>query len=600
MSENDSILDPEYQTDAEHKEQPLPPLQPAPVLNYTIPSREAAPQQPVVPQQDCTPQQPAAPKQDSTPQQPTAPQRVDYTRPTAPYGSYSYIPQQPGNYRPSAAPRPAAQPSAQQNASAAPVNPQNPPVNPQSTPANAQSAPVNPYSAQGRYTPPQYVHPSYSAPQNSYYAPRSTYNAPASTQNSETHAEPKKEKKKASGVRIAVIALCCALVGSILGGGIVGFAMHSFYSSDAAVSAAAPSTDAAQPSINTAPASAPSTVAVDPSGRLSPAQIYEANVGAIVGIANEGTSYNVFGQASKTASSGTGFIISADGEILTNYHVVDGAQTLTVTMHDGSSYNAIVLGYEAESDVALLKIEASSLPTVTLGNSDYLNVGDEVAAIGNPLGELTYTMTTGIVSSMDRDVNTDGTPINMMQIDAAINPGNSGGPLFDMNGNVIGITTAKYSGTLNSGATIEGIGFAIPINDVLSILDDLRENGTVPNRAYIGITVSTVAASEAMQTPAGAQVATVTEGSSGANAGLQPGDIITAVNDTEIKSVEDLSKALKSFRAGDSAQLTVFRNGSELTLTISFDAKPAATEPAAEETVPQETESFNPWEFFLP
>lgn len=534
-------------------------------------------------QENAEPSAPAGVQEDAAPLEST-PQRVDYTRPAAPYGSYGYIPQQPGNYRPSAAPHPGTQPPAPQNA---PVTPQRPPV--------------NPYSAQGRYTPQypqqQYTQNPYAAPQVPYSAPRPQYTAPAQTPKQPVKPAPKKEKKT-SGARIAVIALCCALLGSILGGGIVGFAMHSFYGTDTEISATAPTTEATQAPVSTDPTQAPPVITTDTAGNL--AQVYESNVAAIVGIANEGTSYNVFGQVSKTASTGTGFIISADGEILTNFHVVEGAQTLTVTMHDGSTYSAIVLGYEAESDVALLKIEASGLPTVSLGNSDGLNVGDQVAAIGNPLGELTYTMTTGIVSSMDRDVNTDGTPINMMQIDAAINPGNSGGPLFDMNGNVVGITTAKYSGTLNGGATIEGIGFAIPINDVLSILDDLRESGMVPNRAYIGITVNTVAASEAMQTPAGAQVATVTEGSSGANAGLQPGDIITGVDGEEIKSSEDLSKALKSFRAGDSAQLTVFRGGSELTLTISFDAKPSATPTEPAETEPQEPESFNPWDFIFP
>ena len=551
MNENDTSFDSEFRQEAEKEEQP----------------KEEASQTPPV---------------SSPPQYGSAPRRTDYTRPSASYGSYGYIPQQPESYRPSAAPRP-------------PVQPQNP-----------QNTPVNPYSTQGAYVPNNPQQPPYTAAQNPYTAPHSTYTPPVNAQASASgaYSAPKqaapKPQKKTSGVRIAIIALCCALVGSILGAAIVGVTMHSIYGSEENVSAAAPTPETTRPQINTNPTEATSASPANSSGTLSPAEIYQSNVSAIVGIANEGTSYNVFGQISKTASSGTGFIISSDGEILTNYHVVEGAQTLTVTMHDGSTYRAIVIGYEAESDVALLKIEASDLPTVSFGDSDTLSVGDEVAAIGNPLGELTYTMTTGIVSSMDRDVNTDGTPINMMQIDAAINPGNSGGPLFDMNGNVVGITTAKYSGTLTSGATIEGIGFAIPINDVLTILDDLRESGTVPNRAYIGITVTTVAASEAMQTPAGAKVESVTEGSCGAAAGLQPGDIIIAVNETEINSIDDLSKELKNFRAGDSAQLTVFRNGSELTLTVSFDSKPTTSATEPEETVPTETDSFDPWDFFLP
>lgn len=531
----------------------------------------------------------------STPAEEFTPQRTDYTRPfSSSYGSRGYPD------RPSAAPR-------------APFYPANPDLNASSQRPSAnprQTPPVNPYSAQRSYPtqgepqdPYSVQRNPYAAPQNPYRAPQSPYmpygySAPSAAQRTQPESQPKKEKKKNTGVRMAIIALCCALAGSLLGGLIVGLSMRS--DSDEKTSVSVPATEAARPTSPTERPTYPASEESDPSGKLTPAQIYQGNVSAIVGIANESTAYNVFGQASRTASTGTGFIISADGEILTNYHVVEGAQTLTVTMHDGSTYNAIVLGYEAESDVALIKIEASGLPTVSLGDSDQLNVGDEIAAIGNPLGELTYTMTVGIVSSMDRDVNTDGTPINMMQIDAAINPGNSGGPLFDMYGNVIGITTAKYSGTLNSGATIEGIGFAIPINDILYILDDLRENGTVPDRAYIGITVKTVAASEAMQTPAGAQIDSVAEGSSGAKAGLQAGDIITKIDDKAITSTTDLSKALKKYRAGDSAVLTIFRSGSELTVTVSFDTKPTSAEPQPEETEPEETEYFNPWDFFFP
>ncbi|MDD7772697.1 MAG: trypsin-like peptidase domain-containing protein, partial [Firmicutes bacterium] len=196
-------------------------------------------------------------------------------------------------------------------------------------------------------------------------------------------------------------------------------------------------------------------------GALTPSEIYSKYVNAVVGIANEGTTTNYFGQVSATASSGTGFIITEDGYILTNHHVVEGAKTLTVTLNDGTEYPATLVGSEsAISDVALLKIDATGLTTVDIGDSDSLQVGEEVCTIGNPLGELTNTLTVGYISAKDREINTDGTPINMMQTDAAINSGNSGGPLFDMNGNVVGITTAKYSGETNSGTVIEGLGFA--------------------------------------------------------------------------------------------------------------------------------------------
>ena len=396
--------------------------------------------------------------------------------------------------------------------------------------------------------------------------------------------QPKRAKKhNGLGVKVAVLALCCALIGSLAGGAIVGAVLHKDEQQPASigqsVSSSSSHTQAAK---------------VNSDGSLmTPSQIYDANVPAIVGIANESTSYNIFGQVSETASSGTGFIISSDGEILTNYHVVENAKSLTVTTSDGTQYDATVVGYEADSDVALLKIDATDLPTVSLGSSNELGVGDQVAAIGNPLGELTYSLTVGYVSAKDRAVNTDGSPINMMQIDAAINPGNSGGPLFNMYGEVVGITTAKYSGSTNSGTTIEGIGFAIPINDVLDILDDLRQNGTVVDRAYLGIMADTTSTD-------GARIASVEDGSAAAKAGLQAEDVIVAIGDTKITSYTDLSRELKHYRAGDTVEFTVQRSGQTVTVTVTFDAKPTDTSSEASQET-QETQpegGWNPWNIF--
>ncbi|MBQ6430872.1 MAG: trypsin-like peptidase domain-containing protein [Oscillospiraceae bacterium] len=408
-----------------------------------------------------------------------------------------------------------------------------------------------------------------------------------------------KPKKKRMTMRIAVVALCCAILGSLLGGGAVGLAMHRMYRQDQTVAAdtAAPQ-KTAEPirQVTETPARPVST-----GGLKTPAQVYEENVGAVVGIANESTTYNVFGQRSETASSGTGFVVSSDGEILTNYHVVEGAHKLTVTLYDGSTYTATLLGYEAESDIALIKIDATGLQTVTIGDSDALLIGDEVAAIGNPLGELTYSITVGYLSAKDRAVNTDGTPINMMQIDAAINPGNSGGPLFNLYGHVIGITTAKYSGTTGSGASIEGIGFAIPINDALAIIDDLRENGTVLNRAYIGVTVSDVNAEQKQNgLPDGAFILSVVPGSAGDQAGILAGDVITAISGTAVKSLSGLSQALKSYRGGDAAVITVYRGGNTVDLEIVFDSKENQTTDPFEQTgeTTTETETVDPFDYF--
>lgn len=415
---------------------------------------------------------------------------------------------------------------------------------------------------------------------------------------------PQPPKKKHTGALVVLVAVCCTLFGSVFGAAVTGVILQDRYDERLERLEASVEAKEQMPQLV--------TPIVSEDGALTPAEIYTANVPAIVGISNESTGYNIFGQSSAIASTGTGFIISSGGEILTNYHVVENAQTLTVTLCDGTEYAATVLGYDAESDVALLKIEADGLPTVTLGSSSTLAVGSGVAAIGNPLGELTYSLTVGYLSATDREINTDGTPINMMQIDAAINPGNSGGPLFNMKGEVIGITTAKYSGTTTSGTSIEGIGFAIPIDDVLELLDELRENGGITDRAYIGITPASVTAgeAEAYGLPMGVLVTGVQSGSSGERAGLKKSDIITALDDHRVESYEDLAAALKKYRAGDEAVLTVYRSGRELHLDIVFDAKPQED---ATETPTQATESdeeddifgdaFGSWGFpwsFLP
>ncbi len=429
--------------------------------------------------------------------------------------------------------------------------------------------------------------------------PMPQYSAP---QANEPRPNPQKKKKHApmTAGKVLLVALCFALIGSILGGGMVCFWAQKnpevFSDDSGAVVKAAQ--EITQPSAQ--PVTQQQATPVTNNGKLlTPAQIYQMTVPGIVGITNEATGYG-----GTSASTGTGFVISADGEIITNYHVISGAQTLTVTLYDGTKYSATVLGYEESSDVALIKIDAQNLTALTLGDSDALIVGDEIAAIGNPLGELTYTMTVGYVSAKERDVNTDGTPINMMQIDAAINPGNSGGPLFNMKGEVVGITTAKYSGSTGGGATIEGIGFAIPINDATAILDDLRENGTVTNRAYMGITGSSVSAddAEAYDVPLGVRVSSVTESSSADKAGLQKNDIITAVGGKTVAAYEDLYRILRSYRGGDTASITVYRSGETLELSITFDAAQIQSAEQTQPVEPEPTEEIDPWEFwnFLP
>ncbi len=325
---------------------------------------------------------------------------------------------------------------------------------------------------------------------------------------------------------------------------------------------------------------------------LTPREVYAENVQSVVGVCTSGTT-NIWGQMTETSCSGTGFVFSEDGYIITNHHVIEGADRVTVTMYDDQEYDAKIIGSDKDNDVALLKIEAEGLRAVSVAEMQQVEVGEEVIAIGNPLGELTFTMTQGYVSALDREINTNGRPINMLQTDAAINSGNSGGPLFDMNGNVIGITTAKFSGqSSGSGASIEGIGFAIPIDDVLRIVYELQEHGYVTDRAYLGITVKdTDAAAAAMYNlPVGVYVVEVTEGSCAEKAGMLSGDIIIAFDGEKVETRNELLSVMNNYRQGDTVTVTVLRAGATVELSVTLDAKPQTVEeevPVQQEQQPQ-------------
>ena len=309
---------------------------------------------------------------------------------------------------------------------------------------------------------------------------------------------------------------------------------------------------------------------------LTASQVYARNVHSVVLIESTIVS-EVMGQTATGVASGSGFIMSEDGYVVTNFHVVEGASSVNVVLYDGKSLPAQLVGYDSTNDIALLKVEANGLSPVVLGSSDDLIVGDQVVAIGNPLGELTSTLTVGYVSAKERTVSTDGTVMNMIQTDAAINSGNSGGPLFNMKGEVVGITTAKYSGSSSSGASIEGIGFAIPMDDVLEELQELRDFGYIKS-AYLGVMVQNMDTSVASiyGLPVGAYVVGVEEGYCAHRAGIQEKDIIVAVGDEKITTITDLTRALRDYEPGDKAKLTVYRAGQYMTLLVVLDERPAA------------------------
>jgi len=301
--------------------------------------------------------------------------------------------------------------------------------------------------------------------------------------------------------------------------------------------------------------------------------IYEMARTQVVGINAEVPLFGIPGMSgSTTPISGSGFIISADGYILTNYHVIEIAHNdnlpINVVLSDGTTYKADVIGFDSSNDVALIKIDAQGLNPSIIGNSDSVRVGETIYAIGNPFGELVYTMTDGIVSALDRVVSLEGKSIRAFQFSAAVNSGNSGGPIYNTNGEVIGIVTAKVV-----RGNVEGIGFAIPINDAIEIASELIEHGYISGRPLLGITGRTVTEANAdyFGWVVGVHIRSVSPGSAAETAGMAIGDIITALDGEEVNDMESLRFALRDHRAGETTTITVWRNGETLDLPITFD-----------------------------
>ncbi len=387
----------------------------------------------------------------------------------------------------------------------------------------------------------------------------------------------------------AVVAICLAAV--LLCGGMC-LGTVSYINRSGAVLSAAPAEAAALPAsegfVTTAFAPAK---AADEEGRLSATEIYDLACRQVVGISTTVQGYNMFGQLSSLAVSGTGFILSEDGYILTNNHVVEKAMnsggTVKVILYDGTEYAAEIVGAEGtRSDVALLKIDAKGLTPVVLGDSDEMKVGEQAYVVGNPLGELTYTLTSGIISALDREIATErNIRVHMFQLDAAINNGNSGGPVYNDRGEVIGVVTAKYK-----SAGIEGLGFAIPVNTARAIAESILENGYVTGKPYFGIVVTnqTYEDLEAADGVRGVMVYSVDEGSCAEKAGMQAGDLIVELGGKAVETKEALSAAKINYRAGDECQVKICRDGEYKTLTVVFDEEPPESEktplPQIEET----------------
>ncbi len=304
---------------------------------------------------------------------------------------------------------------------------------------------------------------------------------------------------------------------------------------------------------------------------LSAKEVYKNCVDSVVYVETTGMSQGLY-QTSST-SSGSGFIVTDSGYIVTNYHVVEGGKSYKVTTYNNKEYDAQLIGYEESNDIAVLKIEGDSFHSVTYGNSSAISVGDDVYVIGNPLGDLTYTLTSGVVSALNRLIKSDdGSLINMFQTDAAVNSGNSGGPVFDSTGSVVGIATAKYA-----SSSIEGLSFCIPINDVRSMIDDIINQGYVSGKASLGVSVYDAGYrnyayfSFYNASSAGAKVMAVGDGTAAQKAGIKENDTIVAIDGYTVDSVSTLKTYLTAFKAGDSVKITVSRNGAKSDITVTLD-----------------------------
>lgn len=303
---------------------------------------------------------------------------------------------------------------------------------------------------------------------------------------------------------------------------------------------------------------------------LSVAEVAALTANSVVEITTETVTTDSWMQQYVTNGAGSGVIVSSDGYIATNNHVIDGAGKISVRLKNGTVYEAKLIGTDGKTDVALLKINASGLTAAVLGDSDSLMVGQTAIAIGNPLGQLGGTVTEGIISALDRELVIDGKTMTLLQTDAAINPGNSGGGLFNDKGELIGIVVAK-----SSGSDVEGLGFAIPSNAAKAVIDELAAYGYVKGRVDAGMTfLDLTTAQKALLygvRQLGVYIQKVDGGSNAEKAGFQAGDLITYLGDTKISSSAVLTQALEKYKVGDTVKITIVRNGNTKQLSMQLE-----------------------------
>ena len=429
---------------------------------------------------------------------------------------------------------------------------------------NVGSSGMNTANTAGTYSDPAPARPSETSTGNGGTTP-----PPAGPEPQAAASKPPKKRRKHSGGRIARSAVALVLAAAMgFAGGFVGARVGN--AGNKVVIQQVERTDS----------SAASGTAVSSSG-MTTSQVSEMVSPSVVVITTEQVVYSQwswYGQNQVESGAGSGVIISSDGYILTCAHVVSGASQITVTIGD-TDYTATVVGEDDTSDVAVLKIDATGLTPATVGDSDSLSVGDSVLAVGNPLGELGGTVTSGIVSALNRSVTIQGTSstntMSLIQMDASVSPGNSGGGLFNMNGELIGLVNAK-----SSSSDAEGLGFAIPINDAIQVAQDLLENGYVSGRPYMGITYIAVTdaqtAAQLNVNAYGVYVVDVVQGGPADKAGLKAGDSIVSIDGTEIAQKDDLGTLMQQHTAGDTLSITVARDGQMQTVSLTLGEKNAS------------------------
>ena len=431
----------------------------------------------------------------------------------------------------------------------------------------------------GMNTANQYNDPQ-PEPETAYTAPQTDNGAGGATPPvhpvQPQDAQPPKKKKKFNGKRVARSAVALVLAAAMgFAGGFVGAKFGG--SGKVVIQQVAPSSTA-----DSASGSDSSITAASSSGSsLTTEQVADLVSPSVVVITTEQVVYSQwswYGQNQVESGAGSGVIISSDGYILTCAHVVDGASNITVTIND-KDYTATLVGEDTTSDIAVIKIDANGLTPATVGDSDSLKVGQNVMAVGNPLGELGGTVTGGMISALNRSVTIQGTnstnTMSLIQMDASVSPGNSGGGLFNMNGELVGIVNAK-----SSSSDAEGLGFAIPINDAIKVAQELLENGYVTGRPYLGVTYLAVTDAQTAQqlgvNAYGVYIVDVTKGGPADQAGLKAGDRIVSVDGSEIAAKDDLGTLMQKHAAGDTLAITVARDGQMQTVNVTLGEKTAS------------------------